>query len=180
MSGKSKVEIETTVDTVYSHHDRRNDDSLRHADNNRLAELGYKPEFKREFSVKDYMLSRYFALLTTEHVDDRSHRVQFLYNGSSGLRDLYIRLSACLGWSCWHGLWMVDPQSVCFNCCCLDGRDGVVHAVSFKYYKFSAILYSYHYLAQVQGYTTSLPNWRPRNMLPWLAGSLVGLTLQDK
>ena len=107
MSSKSKDEIETNVDAVHTHHDRhRNDDSLRHFDNDRLAELGYKPEFKREFSVR--RLSRYFALLTAELVDDRSHRVQFLHNGSSCLRDFYILLSPPLRWSRRHDLWMVD------------------------------------------------------------------------
>ena len=129
MSSKSKDEIETNVDAVHTYHDRhRNDDSLRHIDNDRLAELGYKPEFKREFSVR--LLSRYFALLTAEHVDDRSHRVQFLHNGSSCLRDFYILLSPPLRWSCRHGLWMVDPQFVCVDRCCLHGRDGIIHAVS--------------------------------------------------
>lgn len=53
MSSKSKDEIETTVDTVDAHYDHhRDDDSLRHADDDRLAELGYKSEFRREFSVR--------------------------------------------------------------------------------------------------------------------------------
>jgi hypothetical protein len=40
-------------DTFITHAiDGADDDSLRHADDVRLAELGYKSEFRREFSVR--------------------------------------------------------------------------------------------------------------------------------
>jgi hypothetical protein len=45
---KSEKEGITTVREVQT----QDSDSIRHADNARLAELGYKSEFKREFSVR--------------------------------------------------------------------------------------------------------------------------------
>lgn len=80
------------------------------------------------------MLSRYLTLLIAERVADRSHRVQFLYNGSRCLRVLHIFLPPCLRWSRWHGLWMVNPQSFRHDHCCLHGRDGIIHAVSLRYH----------------------------------------------
>jgi len=45
---------ETTADIFITHAtDGADDDSLRHADDVRLAELGYKSEFRREFSVRN-------------------------------------------------------------------------------------------------------------------------------
>ena len=134
MSSKSKDGIETTVDTVHSCH--HNEDSLCHTDDDRLAELGYRAEFKCEFSVRGHKVSRYCVVLTAEHVDDRTHHVQFLHNGSSCLHDFYILFSPSLRWSCQHGLWMVHPQSVCVGHCCLHGRDGIIYAMSLMYHSF--------------------------------------------
>lgn len=52
MSFKSDKEITTVHTTNVSQGGQSHDiDSLRHADDVLLAELGYKSEFKREFSV---------------------------------------------------------------------------------------------------------------------------------
>ena len=64
MSLKSEKENPDAVAPSYAvpvdSHDSDSGDSLRHADDVRLAELGYRAEFKREFSVRFYAP---FALL---------------------------------------------------------------------------------------------------------------------
>jgi len=57
MSLESEKE-KTTVDVALSKDSHGDVDALRHADDVLLAELGYKAEFKREFSVRHiYYLS---------------------------------------------------------------------------------------------------------------------------
>lgn len=67
MSFKSEKEGKdaTTVNTVdvLAHNDASNITTLRHADDALLAELGYKSEFKREFSVGYLIVTREFLTI---------------------------------------------------------------------------------------------------------------------
>lgn len=69
--------------------------SLRHVDDAKLAELGYKSEFKREFSVR--LISWYFACFYTFHDEPalRNGCVRVFHHGRRGFSILDAILWTC-------------------------------------------------------------------------------------
>lgn len=128
-----KSEKETTETFVVAHPvDDRGDHSLGHADDVRLAELGYKSEFKREFSVRGIRRMRYRSHGSTL-LDDRVNCFFFLHYGCRFICFIDFFFPAGIGGSCGHDLWLAHPLPFCHGRCCVYCGDGFVHAVSMQF-----------------------------------------------
>ena len=66
---------------------------VRNADDTLLAELGYKAEFKREFSVSHFLPSACVEVKIQFCLDDRDNCFRLLNHGCSGFCGIYILIS---------------------------------------------------------------------------------------
>lgn len=131
MSLQSEKEKDT-VDTVHEAIDIHDVDALRRADDVRLAELGYKSEFKREFSVRAICAAPIFLSCEADGntPDVRAYSIFLLDHGCRCLSYIHLFFSPCVWGACGHGIWLVDSMSFCYDSGCVHGRVGFVNAVS--------------------------------------------------
>jgi hypothetical protein len=133
MSQTSEKE-KTTVNTVdISPGDENHDvNFFRHEDDVRLAELGYKSEFKREFSVRVAFRRSYLQCqsLTLQLKVDRACCLFFFNHGRGCLCYVDLFFPTDIWGTCWHGLWLVDSKSFRSDNCGIYGGVGFINAVS--------------------------------------------------
>ena len=147
---KQSVEKVATVKVQESSRSSEDDSvlSLRRADDALLAELGYKSEFRREFTVSICQLSECMVTDSVIHCAAvRDRRVCVLYYGCGRISLIHVLLSARVWYAehlysimhatstscrraCRNGLWLVDTLPVCLDHCGVNGGTCICYAVS--------------------------------------------------
>lgn len=70
---------------------------IRDADDALLAQLGYKSEFRREFSVSTILNCQSRCCISSCWLALRNGRLRFLYHGCSSVRVVYVFFPARIG-----------------------------------------------------------------------------------
>ena len=81
---KSSVKDASTVEVSITSGDVRN------ADDELLAQLGYKSEFRREFTVSTHSNLAQLRPISPRRLALRDCRLRFLYHGRRSLRIIYV------------------------------------------------------------------------------------------
>ena len=86
--------------------------TLHKADNRLLAELGYKAEFKREFSVRICSCIHHHEVMLILPIVLRDNCLRFQYNGCNCFCIVNTFFSPGVGWTCRNGFRMAHSMSI--------------------------------------------------------------------
>ena len=97
---KSSVKDASTVEVSITPGDVRN------ADDELLAQLGYKSEFRREFTVSTHSNLAQLRPISPRRLALRDCRLRFLYHGRHSVCIIDSIISACIRRARWYGVWV--------------------------------------------------------------------------